>query len=106
MNIKVRQIEVEAATADLLEARAAARGMSVSDLLADLAGVEEALPAGLLAMRSAGQGPWSPEILAEDARRLADFQRAREGVPWDEIKTWMRSWGTPNELPSPKARRL
>jgi len=24
--------------------------------------------------------------LAEDARRLAEFERTREGVPWDEVK--------------------
>ncbi len=57
-------------------------------------------------MRAAGQGPWSPEIMAEDARRLADFERSREGVSWDEIKAWMESWGTPDELPPPKPRKL
>ena len=43
MNVKLRTIEVDTETADLLEARAAARGMSVAELLADLAGSEEAL---------------------------------------------------------------
>src|ERR1700680_1184056 len=73
MNAKVRTIEVDSGTADVLEARAAARGMSVSDLLADLACNEEALPADLAALRAAGEGPWSAEALQEDARRLADF---------------------------------
>ena len=104
MTVKRRKIEVDARTADVLEARAAARGQSVSELLADLV-LDETSP-DLESMRSAGRGPWSPEILAEDARRFADFQRSHEGVPWDEVKAWMKSWGTPNELPPPKPRKL
>jgi len=105
MNAKVK-IEIDAQTADLLKARAAARGMSVGDLLADLASDENLLPPELEAMRNAGEGPWSPEILAEDARRLAEFHRTREAVPWDDVKAWMQSWGTPQELPAPKPRKL
>jgi hypothetical protein len=106
MNIKVRKIEVDVETADLLEARATARGISVAELLADIACNEEVLPADLAAMRKSGEGPWSPEALEEDARRLAEFERIRVGAPWDEVKIWMQSWGTPNELPPPKSRKL
>jgi len=105
MTAKVK-IEIDAQTADLLEARASARGMSVAALLADLAGDDNALPADLEAMRAANDGPWSPAILAEDARRLAAFHRTREALPWDEVKTWMQSWGTPGEMPAPKPRKL
>jgi hypothetical protein len=52
------------------------------------------------------EDPWSPESLAEDARRLAEFERTRMGVPWDEVKAWMESWRTANELPPPKPRKL
>src|ERR1700687_6034900 len=106
MNIKVRKIEVDVETADLLEARATARGMSVAELLADIACNEEVLPADLAAMRTRGEGPWSPEALEADARRLAEFERSRMGAPWDEVKAWMQSWGGPNELPPPKPRKL
>ena len=106
MNVKARTIEVDAQTADLLEARATARGMRVSDFPADLACNEEVLPAELAEMRSNSEGPWSSEALEEDARRLAEFERTRIGVPWDEVKAWMESWGTANELPPPKPRRL
>jgi len=75
-------------------------------LLADLAANAEALPADLTALRAMGAGPWLPEALAEDAVRLAAFERTREGVPWDEVENWMKSWGTSNELPPPKPRRL
>jgi hypothetical protein len=105
MNAKVK-IEVDARTADLLQARAVARGMSVADLLADLAADDNLLPPWLESMREKGEGPWSPDVLAEDRRRLAEFNRTRMGVPWDEVKAWMESWGTPNELPAPKPRKL
>jgi hypothetical protein len=93
MNAKVRQIEVDEETALLFEARAGALGMTVSELLADIASNIETLSADLSEMRSRNEGPWSPEILAEDARRLAEFKRTREGVPWEEIDRWMQSWG-------------
>jgi hypothetical protein len=103
---KTVKIEINAETAELLEARAAARGMSISELLADLAGDDNALPTDLETMRVAGDGPWSPELLAEDARRLAEFHRTREALPWDEVKEWMQSWGTPDETPAPRSRKL
>jgi hypothetical protein len=106
MSYKARKIEVDARVADLLEARAAARGLTVSDLVADLACIEDALPDELVTQRALGEGPWSTESLAEDARRLAEYRRAREGVPWGEVKAWMESWGKPDELPAPKSRKL
>ena len=42
-------------------------------------------------MCEAGEGPWALQILSEDRRRLAEFRRTREGLPWDEVKTWMQS---------------
>jgi hypothetical protein len=106
MSARVRQIEVDAETADLLEARAAARGMSVSALLTDMACNEAILPPDLAQMRAKGEGPWSPEALEEDAHRLAELERTRVGVPWDEVGAWMQSWGAPNELPPPKPRKI
>jgi hypothetical protein len=105
MTAKTHTIEVDEQTATVLKARASARGMSVAELLADLAGAE-GLPPDLQAIRNAGEGPWAPGVLAEDARRLADFHRTREAVPWDDVKAWMQSWGTPDELPVPKPHKL
>lgn len=106
MNVKVRKIEVDAETAALLEARAAALGVSVATLIAELAGHEPVLPPDLAQMRAKGDGPWSPESLAEDERRLAEFERTRMGVPWDEVKAWLDSWGTSNRSPAPTPRKL
>jgi hypothetical protein len=106
MNVKLRKIEVDVETAELLEARAAALGMSVPALVAELAGNESLLPPDLAALRTKSEGPWSPATIAEDERRLAEFERTRSGVPWDEVKAWMESWGKPHELPAPKPRRV
>ena len=103
---KRRTIEIDEVTADVLEARAAARGLSVAELIAGLAWVDRALPPDLQAMFDRADGPWSPEVLAEDARRLAEFQRTREGVPFAEVKSWMESWLTPSKRPVPKPRKL
>lgn len=106
MNVKFRQIEVDAKTAAALEAKAAERGVSVPELVADLVGMASDAPADFETLRAKGQGPWSPAVLAEDARRLADYQETGEGVPWEEVRAWMQSWGTANELPPPKTRKL
>jgi hypothetical protein len=105
MNSKI-SIEIDEQTADLLEARASARGISVSQLVGELAGGDYPWPAEMEAMRRAGEGPWSPEVLAEDAHRLANYRRTGKAVPWDEVKVWMQSWGTANELPVPRPRKL
>jgi hypothetical protein len=107
MNVRVRTIEVDEATAETLEARAAARGITVAELVADLAALDaQVWPAELEAMRAAGEGPWSPEALAEDERAFEEFERTGEAIPWEETRAWLESWGTPNERPPPKPRKL
>ncbi len=107
MNANSRVIEIDAATADVLEREAKARGLSLADLLTELAGQNsDRLPADLEAMRAKGRGPWSPEALAEDARTIAEFEQTGEGIPFEEVVTWIRSWDTASELPKPKPRRL
>jgi hypothetical protein len=64
------------------------------------------LPPDLAELRAKGEGPWSPESIEEDQRRLAEFERPRLGVPGEEVKAWLESWGKPNELPMPKPRKL
>ena len=105
MNTKVR-IEIDSQTAELLEARAAARGMSLADWLADVAGDDNPLSPDMEAHKANADGPWAPDLLADDARRIAEFRRTREAVPWDDVKLWMQSWGTPNEIAPPNARKL
>jgi predicted transcriptional regulator len=106
MTAKIRRIALDSETAARLEAWAEERGLSIGELLAELTRAEHSLPRDWEAMRRAGRGPWAPEVLAEDARRLAAAVRSGEGVPWDEISAWMHSWGTQEELPPPKPRKL
>ncbi|HWD27449.1 MAG TPA: hypothetical protein VG387_09810 [Rhizomicrobium sp.] len=105
---KLRKIEVEVPeeTAERLEASAQERGMSMAEFLTDIAGANDPWPPHLEKMREEGRGPWSPEALAEDAADWEEYQRTGVGVPWDEVKAWMESWGTANELPPPKPRKL
>jgi len=42
----------------------------------------------------------------EDLRRLRNFERTQQGVPLDEVKAWVQSWGTANELSPPVPRKL
>lgn len=105
MNQKMRNIEVDPKTAKRLDAMAADLGISVSELVAELA-AQAPLPKSLEQMRRAGRGPWAPSVLAEDARRYDAFERTGRGVPWSEVRDWLQSWGTPNERPMPKPRKL
>ena len=106
MNPKMRSIEVDAKTAKKLDAMADELGLSVPELVAELAGESTVLPKSLDKMRKAGRGPWSPSVLADDARRTEAFERTGKGVPWSEVRDWLRSWGSDNERPMPKPRKL
>ena len=64
MNVKVRNIEVDVETAERLEARAAARGMTVSDLVAEL------------------------------DRRWKAVEAGGATVPHDQVVRWLETWGT------------
>ena len=106
MNKKLRSIEVDVKTARRLDAMAEELGVTVAELIAELAGEAAPMSKSLEKMRKAGRGPWSPTVLAEDARRAEAFERTGKGVPWNEVRDWMRSWGTSHELPMPKPRKL
>ena len=41
------------------------------------------------------------EHLAAVDRGIADGEAGRT-VPWEDVKRWMLSWGTPEELPRPR----
>src|ERR1700761_7641541 len=75
-------IAIEAETAALLAARAAALGISVAELLAALA--------------ADTTSPSSP---------LGNANAPRDGghaARWREVKDWIDSWGKPGERPRPK----
>jgi predicted transcriptional regulator len=46
-----------------------------------------------------------PDI-EEDVRRLREFERTGMAVPSEDVDAWVDSWGTANELPRPRPRKL
>jgi len=42
----------------------------------------------------------------EDRRRYDAFRRDGRAVPLDEVKVWVASWGTSEELPRPQPRKV
>ena len=44
--------------------------------------------------------------IGEDRRRLDAFSQTRIAVPLDDVKNWVTSWGSANELPRPAPRKI
>jgi predicted transcriptional regulator len=42
----------------------------------------------------------------EDLRRLQEFERTGNAVPAAEVKAWVESWSTANELSRPQPRKV
>jgi len=82
MSGRTESVEVDTATAAELKTRAAARGITVSDLVAEL------VP---LAADDAG--------LAELDRRWAAVAGGVPTVPHAEVERWLETWGTPDFRP-------
>ncbi|MFZ3337016.1 MAG: hypothetical protein WA776_14600 [Xanthobacteraceae bacterium] len=82
------KIEIDRATTELLQARAAALGISVAELMAAIVGDKPAAPQAAAAPAAEGE------------------PQAAAGQPldprWREVKAWIDSWGKSNELPRPK----
>jgi hypothetical protein len=46
-----------------------------------------------------------PDV-GEDRRRYDEFRRNRLAVPLDDVKAWVASWGSANELPRSQPRKV
>jgi predicted transcriptional regulator len=77
MTAKTESIEVDSATASVLKTRAAERGVSVSQIVAELAP---------LAIDDAA--------IAELDRRWAAVEAGATTVPHADVERWLRTWGT------------
>ena len=89
-----RTFEIDSETDTRIEYLAAERGQDASAVVAEA-----------VAMMTATVEIEGPDI-EEDLRRLEEFERTGEAVPMEEVKAWVDSWGTGNELPMPKARKI
>ena len=94
MNLIRRTLELDTATDARLSEMAAERGQDVSAVLAEA-----------VALLDSVVDLDGPDI-AEDRRRLDEFNRTGLAVPLDEVKAWIASWDTPDELPRPQPRKI
>jgi predicted transcriptional regulator len=82
MNIKLRTIEVDDATATALETRAAEVGLSVPELVAELV-AEKGASASL-----------SPDEVDDLDRQWAAIKAGEPTVTHDDVVRWLDTWGT------------
>jgi predicted transcriptional regulator len=94
MNIIRRTLEIDAGTDARLREMADERGQDVAAVLAEA-----------VALLDSVVDISGPDI-AEDRRRLDDFMQTRIAVQLDEVKNWVASWGSANELPRPVPRKI
>jgi predicted transcriptional regulator len=81
--MKTQTIEVDEATAATLKTRAAERGVSVAELVAELA-VFDSAPITV-----------DSEEIAELDRRWKAVESGGATLPHEEVVRWLRTWGTP-----------
>ncbi len=89
-------ISIPAPLADEVRAAAEARGLTPEEYVRQQLAWDLAL----------GDDPIDTPGVEEDEAAIADFERTGMGVPWEEMRDWMKSWGTANELPRPQPRKL
>jgi predicted transcriptional regulator len=94
MNLIRRTLEIDADTDARLREMASERGQEVAAVLAEAVALLDSV------VDIAG-----PDI-AEDRRRLDVFNRTRGAVPLDDVKDWVTSWGSANELARPAPRKI
>jgi predicted transcriptional regulator len=94
MNIIRRTLDIDADTDTRLRQMAYERGQDVAAVLAEA-----------VALLDSVVDITGPDI-AEDRLRLDAFKQTRSAVPLDDVKTWVASWGSANELPRPAPRKI
>jgi predicted transcriptional regulator len=94
MNVIRRTLEIDAGTDARLTEMAAERGQDVPAVLAEAVALLDSV------VDLAG-----PDI-AEDRRRLDAFLDSRQAVSLDNVKAWVASWDTAEELSRPSPRKI
>jgi hypothetical protein len=83
MNAPKRLIEVDERTAIALEAKAAERGVSVPELVAEMT-----------ALATSPEAPSADDVV-ELGRRWAAIEADEATVSNDAVVRWLRTWGSP-----------
>jgi predicted transcriptional regulator len=94
MNIVRRTLDIDTDTDARLREMADERGQDVAAVLAEAVALLDSV------VDIAG-----PDI-GEDRRRLDAYKKTRTAVPLDDVKAWVTSWGSANELPRPAPRKI
>jgi predicted transcriptional regulator len=94
MNLIRRTIEIDTGTDARLTEMAAERGQDVAAVIAEAVALLDSV------VDIAG-----PDVV-EDRRRLDRFVSAREAVALDDVKSWVASWGSAQELPRSAPRKI
>jgi predicted transcriptional regulator len=94
MNIVRRTLDIDTDTDARLREMADERGQDVAAVLAEAVALLDSV------VDIAG-----PDM-GEDRRRLDAFKQTRAAVPLDDVKSWVASWGSANELPRPAPRKI
>ncbi|UWU81587.1 hypothetical protein N2603_02425 [Bradyrhizobium huanghuaihaiense] len=94
MNLVSRTLEIDADTDARLREIASERGKDVATVLAEAVALLDSVI------------DLSGPDLAEDRDRYEEFKRTGLAVPLDDVKAWVASWGSANELPRPQPRKI
>jgi predicted transcriptional regulator len=94
MNIIRRTLDIDADTDARLREMADERGQDVAAVLAEA-----------VALLDSVVDISGPDV-AEDRRLLDAFKQTRVAVPLGEVKSWVASRGSENELPRPAPRKI
>jgi len=78
----MKTIEIDEQTAELLEARAAARGLSIGEVIAEL-----------VAFIDSGTSV-EPGELAELEQQWKAIEAGEPTVPHEKVARWLETWGT------------
>ncbi|RXG86069.1 hypothetical protein [Bradyrhizobium zhanjiangense] len=93
MNLVSRTLEIDVDTDARLREIASERGKDVATVLAEAVALLDSVI------------DLSGPDLAEDRDRYEEFKRTGLAVPLDDVKAWVASWGSANELPRPQPRK-
>jgi predicted transcriptional regulator len=94
MNLVNRTLEIDVETDARLREMAKERGQDVATVLAEAVALLDSV------VDLAG-----PDI-GEDRRRYDEFRQTGAAIPLGDVKAWVASWGSANELPRPRPRKI
>jgi predicted transcriptional regulator len=94
MNLVSRTLEIDADTDARLREIASERGTDVATVLAEAVALLDSVV------------DLSDPDTEEDRSRYEEYKRTGLAVSLDDVKTWVASWGSADELPRPQSRKI